>query len=286
MSGPWAFEGITGKPHLGSRTFAALPAASTCAGYTAYCTDLEAAMVSNGTVWKPLGGGRHRFPRGFSIPIGTMPPGVMGNNGSITGITPMLVQYGGQWAYFKAGDIGAGVPAGHYWFVSTSATTGIVYANAYVPGTEPTRPTTLVPFITTGPGAYGSATIEVFHYSAILPGGLLGNSGTLTTRIRGESLGTGSKTLVIRLGPSAAAIHAYNNTTQVHPFVEYYFNNMGSPALNESSDWYSPGVYGTSYIWKKFSIDTSVDNVLTLSSVNTNTDAYWFSFLDFEVAPK
>jgi hypothetical protein len=106
--------------------------------------------------------------------------GSIGNNGALTLTTALPVIYSeGVYMYFPANAISAGSAAGLYYVVMSSTTVGTIYNNTYVGG-QPTRPTGLVDFATTGPGAYTQSTgVEVTLVSFTVPGGVLGINGKL-----------------------------------------------------------------------------------------------------------
>jgi len=117
-----------------------------------------------------------------AIPMIDGPSGSMANNGAVTLGTALVsaVAYANAYIRMPAGAIAAGVPAADTWYFCqmSSATVGIVYNNIYTSGV-PTVPAVLVPFVTTGPGAYSGVTGAVNAYTIAVPGNTLGPNGTL-----------------------------------------------------------------------------------------------------------
>lgn len=108
----------------------------------------------------PLGGVSNIISNG--IPIGLPSSGSIGNNGALTGIAALPKTYNtpGIYLYFPANAIASGSAAGFYWVVMSSTTAGTIYNNV---GNilDLVVPTSLTPFVTTGPGAYTQTTAEV-----------------------------------------------------------------------------------------------------------------------------
>ena len=105
--------------------------------------------------------------------------GSFGNNGALTLTTALPLTYPGAFMYFPVNAIGAGVAAGWYWVVMSSASAGTVYNTIYTGG-QPSVPSAPFAFVTTGPGAYTQSvgsTIAGIQYT--VPAGVLGISGGL-----------------------------------------------------------------------------------------------------------
>jgi hypothetical protein len=162
-----------------SYTWATKPAASSFSGQA-----LFSDIGVNGSVWYSNGSKWvHESPiimaqSGILMMIPSS--GSIGNNGALTLTTALPVIYSeGVYMYFPANAISAGSAAGLYYVVMSSTTAGTIYNNTYVGG-QPSIPTGLVAFATTGPGAYTQSTgLEVTLVSFIVQGGVLGVNGKL-----------------------------------------------------------------------------------------------------------
>ncbi len=128
----------------------------------------------------PLGGVSNIISNG--IPIGLPSSGSIGNNGALTGIAALPKTYNapGIFLYFPANAIVAGTAAGFYWTVMSSTTAGTIYNNV---GSISNLvvPTTLTPFVTTGPGAYTQTTAEV----SVISKAIVANQISKTTVVKG-----------------------------------------------------------------------------------------------------
>lgn len=115
-----------------------------------------------------------------AVPMVLPSSGSMANNGAITLTTALAVTYGnGAWMYLPASAIATGSAAGWYWVVMSSTTVGVVYNNTYTAGGSLKPPTTLVPFVTTGPGAYTQVTTAVNAASVTVVPNSMGANGQL-----------------------------------------------------------------------------------------------------------
>lgn len=116
------------------------------------------------------------------VPSGIAPTGSMANNGAVTFGTALETTLpGGLYLQYPAGAIAAGVPAAttSYYTVMSSSTVGQVFNNV-LPVGEPVIPGTLVPFATTGPGAYTGVTATLLTVASYtIPANTLGRYGEL-----------------------------------------------------------------------------------------------------------
>lgn len=163
------------------------------------------------------------------VSIGIAPTGTMGANGAVTLGTALNTTYsGGIWLYYPSGAVYSGSAAGFFWTVMSSTTLGTVYNNIYVPGTNafdiPASPTAVSD---AGPGAFTGVTSEITALSVTVPGGLMGNNGSiLSYGLRNHNNSAGNKTLRIKYG--ATTIANRNDTTSVTSAFSTSFSNMGS----------------------------------------------------------
>lgn len=108
------------------------------------------------------------------IPMILPSSGSMGNNGALTLNVALDQTYLTAYFYMPANAIVAGSAAGFYYGAMTSTSTATLFNNLYVSGT-PATPGTLVPFATTGPGAYAQTTGSAFTaWTVTLPAYALG----------------------------------------------------------------------------------------------------------------
>lgn len=127
--------------------------------------------------------------------------GTIGNNGALSAITALPQTYsGGCYMYFPVNAIAAGVAAGLYYVVMSSTTAGTIYNNTYTIGNA-TIPTTLVPFVTTGSGAYTQSTAAQMLLTIPVPGGAMGVNGLLQIETLLSNIGnTNAKTMTMTFG--------------------------------------------------------------------------------------
>lgn len=113
-----------------------------------------------------------------ALPSILPPVGDMGNNGAVTFAFPLPQAYPAAYMYFMAGAIAAGSPAGLYFVVMSSTTSGRVYNNRQS-GPSPLPPANPTPFVTTGPGRFSQTRSPVDLRTVTVPGGALGLTGML-----------------------------------------------------------------------------------------------------------
>lgn len=143
------------------------------------------------------------------------PSGSMANNGVFTRGTALGTTYGNAWSFFPAGAIFTGSAAGWYFTQSTSTTAGTVFNNSYASGPL-TIPGVLIPFVTTGPGAYTGVTTVVVGPQITLVGNTLG----ITSALRYAATwsypnNANSKTAGVSLGGSSLFASAFTTTGAV-----------------------------------------------------------------------
>lgn len=184
-----------------------------------YVTPTGSASITGGSI-SGVSGVRVKLAS-WGVPIIIASSGSIGNNGALTGHTSLPRTYsGGAYVYYPANAIAAGVVAGFYWTVFSSATAGTIFNNTYSGSGVPSVPTSNTAFVTTGPGAYTGVTTEqgiVIDIAA----GLLGTNGNLEVVIEGANNNSaGTKTYRARLGGAAGtAFISSAQTTGTGPFV-------------------------------------------------------------------
>lgn len=150
---------------------------------------------------------------GTGLPFVIANTGSMGNNGALTLGTALGTTYANAYVYLPASAIFAGSAAGWYFTQFSSATVGVVYNNPYVAGTQPVIPTALVPFVSTGPGAYtGSTSAQVGPSLTLAPNQFGPNAFARVTALYSTNNSVGNKTLQIQLVPSTgvSAVNLYS----------------------------------------------------------------------------
>jgi hypothetical protein len=258
-------------------TFATLPGASQASGQTYLVSDIGVGgslWRSNGIRWSPVGGSCILFK--CAIPIISCSTGNIGNNGALTAITALPTTYsGGAWVNLPAGAIAAGVPAAQtaYWGIFTTGQAATIYNNIQPASGFPTPPTAgqLVPFVTTGPGAFTGITAATVLLTIPLPAGAMGANGQLRiTSSANYTNSAGTKTYGVKLSTLSAPAIAPTTTTNV--IKTDIFTNVNSQAINKAAGTSQPGAAQASTYG---AIDTSVVQNITLNvTCNTATDNF------------
>lgn len=141
--------------------------------------------------------------------------GSIANNGALTGLTALPTTYANCYMYFPANAIAAGVAAGMYYVVMSSATAGTIYNNLYTSG-EASIPASPTPFVTTGPGAY-TQTIgaPITLLTSTITGGAMGIDGQLFIYPVWSHTNNGnSKIETLQLGGTTIGSWTQTNTVQ------------------------------------------------------------------------
>jgi len=158
----------------------------------------------------------------------------MGNNGALSTLPTLLTTYGsGAFIYMPANAIFTGSTAGWYWFVPSSTTAGTVYNNRYISGDPKLAvPTTLVSFVSTGPGLVtttNNTTVTAATFT--VPGGLMGPNGQLAITYSGSLTNNANfKSPEIQFGGFSVQTGGMNNSTAFSNFG--FVANRNSQALN------------------------------------------------------
>lgn len=176
-----------------------------------------------------------------SIPFIGASTGTMANNGAVTLGTALGRVYSkGCYMYFPANAIAAGVAAGWYWTVMSSATVGTVFNSTYVTGTPLAGAQTA--FSTTGPGAYtGDLTAQ--GVTIAVPAAMGVNGKLLITAHVSNNNSAGTKTFTLILGSTTFLSNA--PTTSIGTVFECEIANAGvagaqdswSRAMNKDTQW-------------------------------------------------
>jgi hypothetical protein len=210
----------------------------------------------------------------FGLPMILPSSGTIGDNGALSGITALNTTYSQCYMYFPAGAIASGSAAGWYYVVMSGTSAGTIYNNTRATTDIPTVPTTLVPFVTTGPGAYTQGTSAVTAFSKTIPGGTLGIHGVLDCYIDHlNNNSAGLKTSSILFG--GVLLHNLGSTTSLGQPRRVMVFNRGNQAkqkvtrANITSEASVPSI-ATTFT----TVDTSVDvtlNVTLTVAVATDT---------------
>lgn len=154
---------------------------------------------------------------GSGVPFIIANTGTMGNNGALTLGTALPTTYANAYVYLPAGAIVVGSAAGWYYTQFSSTTVGVVFNNTYAAGTQPVLlPTvSLVPFVTTGPGAYTGATTAQVGPSFNLNSNMLGGNGGAArlTVVQSVNNTAGAKTVAVTINAVTVQSNALTTTT-------------------------------------------------------------------------
>lgn len=133
--------------------------------------------LANGAAWVS---GAISLPQG-GLPRILQSSGTMGANGALSAITALPNTYPHCYLRFPAGKAYSGSAAGFYYTEMSSTTAGTVFNNIYVSGTA-TIPTTKVPIVDAGPGAYTqdtATTTSIVAHSFSIPANGMGLVGKM-----------------------------------------------------------------------------------------------------------
>lgn len=287
-------------PNSGSSAFTGRNGTSyvTTAGAVDFPPSDIALASANGWVQSPIPGwpGNADVPQGSAFnpsnpvanlkvfqtgcPMVLAPTGSMANNGAITLGTALPAGFmgGSIYLYLPANAIVAGSAAGWYFTVMTSTTVGTVYNQVYTTGT-PFVPTSPIPFVTTGPGAYTGATSAQTALSFVLPGGMMGYSGNADIYLLiGFHGSTNNKTVDITAGGTNifALVEATAATLAYQAFVQW--NNLGQANVQAAQVGGNTGALTTAQTYTAINTANAVTLTVTVQNA-TATD--WISIDNF-----
>ena len=194
------------------------------------------------------------------VPLILQSSGTVGANGALSGIVALPFAYAACYMYFVAGAVYAGSTAGWYYAVMSSTTAATVYNDRYTSG-APAIPATPTPIVAAGPGAYTQATGTITALSVTIPGGAMGPHGRLRVSQMGGCISNGgNKVVEAYFGGSVFA--SYTFTTSAGYRAQHDICNLAA-ATNIGN--YYVGIGGLAVDWKRQSVNTAVDQVLTLT---------------------
>lgn len=209
---------------------------------------------------QPIGG---LLTFGSSTPTGLAPSGTIGANGALTLGTALPKTYSpGLYLYFPAGAAFSGSPAGSYWCVMSSTTVGTVFNN--LQGALPLAPSTLVPIVDAGPGAYVGAGAGLRTVGSItIPGGSMGPAGHIIVNNEFAWGSSATNKVCFLLFGGSTLLTNVRTVTGSHDSFTSRVRNTGTENRN-SFYGVSEAATASSTIEQSFTIDTSQDQLLTI----------------------
>ena len=215
-----------------------------------------------------------------NLPMAVSPTGSMANNGVVTLGTALPTGFFGGpcYLYLPANAIVAASTAGWYYTVMTSTTVGTVYNQTYTSG-QPFVPSVLVPFTTTGPGAYTGVTTAQNVLSFSLGANSLGLNGVVeVSALFGYHGSVNNKTALVKVG--ASTIFSYVNATAANIAYQAYVQ-WGNQCQTGSQSTQVTGATGPLTVAQTYTaIDTTQPQTITVSLQDaTATD--WISLESF-----
>lgn len=171
-----------------------------------------------------------------NIPFIVANTGTMGNNGAVTLGTALNEAYPVSYLFLPAGAIQTNSPAGWYFTVFSSTTVGQVFQNSYAAGVPPLPAAavlpgniggTLVPFVSTGPGAFTGTTGAVTGPQIALPQNTLGPQSSLRfAAIHSTNNSAGAKVTSLIFG--ATTVATFSATTSTGARLDAFLANQGT----------------------------------------------------------
>ena len=200
--------------------------------------------------------------------------GSVASNGALTLTTAIPTSYTwGCYMYLPAGAAYAGSVAGLYFVVMSSTTLGTIYDNRLAAGDSPTVPTTLVPIVAAGPGAYTQTTSPVDLTTITIPANTLGANGwMLCAPTWAFPNNANNKVISLVLGSTNIYAKTRTTATQEMPLID--IRNRGV-VNRQFSGWGSSGAPGTASTagFGSSSVDTSAaTNVIVRGQLAVATD--------------
>lgn len=207
------------------------------------------------------------------IPTGKPSSGSIGNNGALSGITAFPFTFADCFLFFPADKIAVGVPAGFYYTQMSSPTAGTIFNNTYTSGL-PTIPAVLVPFVTTGPGAYTQTSGAAEQQTSFtVPGNSMGANGSWRLRqLLCYNNSAGTKAFSVRWGGTNSL--SISLSTSLCSNILRSMTNAGKTGVQFSEPAAAVGpVSASAGDALTFTKDTTVDQtVATFLNMNTASD--------------
>ena len=195
-----------------SSVFASLPPASANSAVTYYVSDVGvngSLWRSNGTKWGLVNGSTVLVQNG--MPWINLSSGSIAADGSLTGITALLVAHAEAWCYLPANAVATVASAGWYYCTFATTSTGTVFLDqpgASFPIVWPASPTA----VTDGKGAYTGVTTLIQLPKVAIPANSMGINGQVEAR--GSAWQTSSQpTYYFYLGSSSDSVQVSSVST-------------------------------------------------------------------------
>jgi hypothetical protein len=202
--------------------------------------------------------------------------GSVAANGALTLTTAVPTSGGYTWGcymYFPANAVYSSSVAGLYFVVMSSTTLGTIYDNRLAADSPPSVPTTLVPIVAAGPGAYTQTTSPVDLTTITLPANMLGANGwMLCAPTWAFPNNANNKVISLVLGSSNIYAKTRTTATQEMPLID--IRNRGV-VNRQFAGWGSSGTPGTASTagFTNSSVDTSAaTNVIVRGQLAVATD--------------
>lgn len=261
-------------------TWAAVSATTPANGTVRWVTDVGrngSLWIYNSTDvrWRPLNGSVSLFAT--AIPMVLPSSGSIGDNGALTGLTALPVQFASCYMYFPASAISAGSAAGLYYVVMSSTTAGTIYNNTYTSGL-PTIPASPTAFVTTGPGAYTQTTAsDIMLLSFTVQGGLMGINGALrSVSAWGVTNNANAKTAKEKYGGTATFSFSLASTAANQHFG--VVRNVGVSTTQSIHSAASAGGIGISSVgYSQVSVASASDQAFSLTAQLATATDYMLS---------
>jgi hypothetical protein len=201
------------------------------------------------------------------------------NDGAITLGSTLNNTFPKCFMYFLANTVNASQPAGWYYTEMSTSTAGIVYNNTYTPaaGVYPTEPSSKTAFSGAVPGGAGATSAVTMFVFREVPGGMLGNYGSVLTDISVEGNATGTKTFTVLLDGNAAGSATITTSPQLNS--RHKIANRASTARQRSSGSLINTLSGVAP--GNLTVDTSVNKSV---SIQIASDVGTSSFVCYSLA--
>jgi hypothetical protein len=202
------------------------------------------------------------------LPIGIGSSGSVGANGALTLTTALSRTYPNVYLFFPVGAVYSSSPAGFYFCQMTSTTLGTIFNNLYANG-APVVPAVSNPVIGAGPGAYTQVTTVQSPIVFTVPGGTIGNNGSLDYLFTANQVNNGNNKTYALPWPGGSILSATVAAQATVVFYRYIINqNAQNSQVTGPTGLQSLGVAVAAT--QTFSADTSVGALtglnLTLSA--------------------
>lgn len=209
----------------------------------------------------------------LGMPMINPPAGTIGNNGALTLGTSLGYIVGPCYMYFAADKVSVGRTAGLYYTIMSSTTVGVIYDDRYTGG-QPQIPASPIPIVATGGGAYPYVSVEVTLASCVIPGGDIGQNGSL---VFGAHYTRGSSASATTLYHKFVGVTLYAMSNSTSGSLSGYINDLRltnrgqqnkqimAPLILNHAD---SGISNSSSSISSF--DTTVDQTFAITSLNTN----------------